>query len=112
MLGVSRTTLWRLVTGGLFPAPMWISPRARGFRLEEVEQWMSERSHVSPLPPPRQPKRPLGEELGENPATGWGRSEASRPSVTRRIARRSRKVANAIELTNPLGSSDSRNPHG
>jgi hypothetical protein len=43
MLGVSRTTLWRMVQAGLFPQPVVISRRATGHLLHDVEQWMKSR---------------------------------------------------------------------
>jgi prophage regulatory protein len=49
MLGVSRTTLWRMVQAGAFPSPVAISKRATGHVLEEVEAWMAERLQASAL---------------------------------------------------------------
>jgi prophage regulatory protein len=46
MIGVSRTTLWRMVRDGLFPAPVRITKRNRGYVLAEVEAWM--RGRVEP----------------------------------------------------------------
>jgi len=43
MLGVSRTTLWRMVQEGSFPRPVRISKRNAGFLLETVEAWMRAR---------------------------------------------------------------------
>jgi prophage regulatory protein len=43
MLGVSRTTLWRMVRSGLFPRPVEITERNRGYVLEDVEAWMQAR---------------------------------------------------------------------
>jgi predicted DNA-binding transcriptional regulator AlpA len=43
MLGVSRTTLWRMVQSGLFPRPVQITERNRGYVLEDVEAWMQAR---------------------------------------------------------------------
>ena len=40
MIGVSRTTLWRMVRDGLFPAPVRITKRNRGYVLDDVEAWM------------------------------------------------------------------------
>ena len=50
MLGVSRTTLWRMVQAGLFPQPIVISRRATGHLLQEVEQWMKSRSDQASTP--------------------------------------------------------------
>ena len=43
MLGVSRTTLWRMVRAGSFPRPVRISKRNAGYLLETVEAWMRAR---------------------------------------------------------------------
>lgn len=40
MIGVSRTTLWRMVRAGRFPSPVAISSWAAGFRDDEVEAWL------------------------------------------------------------------------
>src|SRR5207249_5580084 len=44
MIGVSRTTLWRMVQAGSFPRPVWITERNRGYLLESVEAWMKARA--------------------------------------------------------------------
>jgi prophage regulatory protein len=44
MIGVSRTTLWRMVRAGTFPRPVRIATRATGHVLEEVEAWMADRA--------------------------------------------------------------------
>jgi predicted DNA-binding transcriptional regulator AlpA len=44
MIGVSRTTLWRMVRAGAFPAPIRITERSRGYLLDTVEDWMRERT--------------------------------------------------------------------
>ena len=44
MIGVSRTTLWRMVQAGAFPAPVRITDRSRGYVLEDVEAWMKSRT--------------------------------------------------------------------
>ena len=44
MIGVSRTTLWRMVRAGAFPAPIRITERSRGYLLHTVEDWMRARS--------------------------------------------------------------------
>lgn len=45
MVGVSRSTLWRMVQDGTFPAPAHITLRSRGYLLETVEEWMMARAH-------------------------------------------------------------------
>ena len=47
MIGVSRTTLWRMVQAGAFPAPVRITDRSRGYVLEDVEAWMKARTERS-----------------------------------------------------------------
>ena len=45
MIGVSRTTLWRMVREGSFPKPVRISKGNAGYLLETVEAWMQARVH-------------------------------------------------------------------
>ena len=47
MIGVSRTTLWRMVKAGEFPAPVRITERSRGYLLETIEDWMRSRPEDS-----------------------------------------------------------------
>lgn len=55
MIGVSRTTLWRMVQAGLFPRPVCITERNRGYERQTVEEWMTARTEAGPnsltLPP-------------------------------------------------------------
>ena len=44
MIGVSRTTLWRMVQAGIFPRPVRITERNCGFVLDNVEAWMKARA--------------------------------------------------------------------
>jgi prophage regulatory protein len=44
MIGVSRTTLWRMVRAGTFPQPVHVTTRSRAFLLEAVETWMNART--------------------------------------------------------------------
>jgi len=48
MIGVSRTTLWRMVQAGTFPRPVRITERNRGYDLETVEAWMTARTEGIP----------------------------------------------------------------
>ena len=43
LIGVSRTTLWRMVRAGQFPSPVRITERSAGFLQETVESWMRSR---------------------------------------------------------------------
>ena len=40
---LARTTLWRMVRRGEFPAPIRISPGRVGFPVDLVEAWIQER---------------------------------------------------------------------
>lgn len=44
MIGVSRTTVWRMVQAGAFPRPVRITGRNCGFVLDNVEAWMKARA--------------------------------------------------------------------
>ena len=48
MIGVSRTTLWRMVQAGTFPRPVRITERNRGYDLKTVEAWMTARTEGIP----------------------------------------------------------------
>ena len=45
MLGLSRSTIYRMMQDGEFPRPVKIGRRAVGWSSEEIERWISER-HV------------------------------------------------------------------
>ncbi len=49
MIGVSRTTLWRMVRAGTFPRPVRITERNRGYVRDTVEAWMKTRTDGAPL---------------------------------------------------------------
>ena len=62
MIGVSRTTLWRMVQAGTFPRPVRITERNCGFLLDNVETWMKARAAGLPWEPGSglEPKAVLG----------------------------------------------------
>ena len=67
MIGVSRTTLWRMVQAGAFPRPVRITERNCGFVLDNVEAWMKARAAGVPwetegasVAPARDRRRVLG----------------------------------------------------
>jgi prophage regulatory protein len=68
MIGVSRTTLWRMVQAGNFPRPVCITQRNRGYLLESVEAWMKARTEGRPF---------------EQAAATTTASDAARRAVTR-----------------------------
>ncbi len=45
--GLSRSTLYEMVSKGAFPAPVRISARAVGWRAAEVEEWLKSRPPAS-----------------------------------------------------------------
>jgi prophage regulatory protein len=51
MIGVGRTTLWKMVQEGSFPRPVRITERNSGYLLEAVEEWMQLRTQGLPWQP-------------------------------------------------------------
>ena len=46
-LGLSRATIFRNVKAGRFPAPIKISQRAIGWRIDDVEAWIAAQAAIS-----------------------------------------------------------------
>ena len=46
--GLCATTIWELVRVGKFPAPFYLTARARRWSRVEVEQWLAERPRHQP----------------------------------------------------------------
>ena len=46
LLGISRTTIWRMVKRGDFPKPISLGLRAKGWRWEDIEDWVRSREEV------------------------------------------------------------------
>lgn len=44
MIGVSRTTLWRMVQNGSFPSPIRVTGRNAHYVLQAVDAWMRARA--------------------------------------------------------------------
>lgn len=42
-IGVSPSTLDRLVKAGLFPAPLKLTARARGWKIQDIDNWLAAR---------------------------------------------------------------------
>ena len=72
MIGVSRTTLWRMVQAGHFPRPVYITERNRGYLLESVEAWMTARAEGRPV---------------DAATTGTAQARGGSPAATRAMAR-------------------------
>lgn len=58
MIGVSRTTLWRMVQEGAFPPPVQVTGRNAHYVLQAVEAWMQTRAHGTPSDAKGLPARP------------------------------------------------------
>ncbi len=44
LVGLSRSTIWRLAAAGQFPRPIKIGRRAVGWRTSDVRDWLQSRS--------------------------------------------------------------------
>ncbi len=40
-IGCSKTTLWRMISTGKFPAPIKVGERLNGWRVETFENWLT-----------------------------------------------------------------------
>lgn len=47
LTGLGRSTIYRLLAAGQFPAPVQLSVRAVGWRRTDVDHWTAERPQVS-----------------------------------------------------------------
>jgi prophage regulatory protein len=47
-VGLSRTTIWRMVRRGDFPAPVPLAERHVGWLSHEIDQWIAERASRRP----------------------------------------------------------------
>jgi prophage regulatory protein len=43
-VGLSRSTRWRLVRAGQFPAPIELGERARGWIESDIDEWIASRT--------------------------------------------------------------------
>jgi prophage regulatory protein len=43
-IGLSRTTIWRLVRCKLFPQPITLAERAIGWDVDEIDAWIASRA--------------------------------------------------------------------
>ena len=44
IIPVSRSTLWRWVRNGRFPAPISLGPNTRAWREEDIRTWLDEKA--------------------------------------------------------------------
>jgi prophage regulatory protein len=47
MTGLARSTVYRMMAEGTFPAPVKLARRAVGWRQEDVQQWINARPKAS-----------------------------------------------------------------
>ena len=52
LIGLSRSTLWRLEQSGQFPSRLQVSTRAVRWNLAEVLEWIESRQRVNDQPVP------------------------------------------------------------
>lgn len=82
MLGVSRSTLWRLVQAGQFPPPVRLSRGRTGYVRQAVEEWISARAHAEE---PQAPKHERPRVARQIPVRrSWGTGGPLRPAPHRR----------------------------
>jgi len=41
--GLSKTTIWRKVRAGIFPAPIELGPNSIGWETSDIEAWLASR---------------------------------------------------------------------
>ena len=44
LTGLSSSTIWREIKAGRFPAPVLLSPKRRAFRVQDVAEWIRNRT--------------------------------------------------------------------
>lgn len=58
LLGVSRSTIWRLVRRGILPEPIEVSTGRKGWPSDEIDAWIDQRKAARRGPhEPRSAKR-------------------------------------------------------
>ena len=52
LVGLSRSSIYVLVNRGLFPAPIRLGPKAVGWRLDHIDEWLKSRPYSMNVPSP------------------------------------------------------------
>ena len=52
-VGVSPATIYRMISSGEFPRSVRIGVRAKGWRSDEIDDWLASRPHTVPESPGR-----------------------------------------------------------
>lgn len=50
MVGIPRSTRYDMTRRGDFPAPVWITPKTRGYMSDEIEAWIEGRRQKRSIP--------------------------------------------------------------
>lgn len=78
MLGVSRSTLWRLVQAGQFPPPVRLSRGRTAYVRQAVEEWISARAHAEEAQPPKHERPSVARQ--NTVRRSWGTGGPLRPA--------------------------------
>ena len=46
MIGLSKSTIYNLIGQGLFPSQIKLGPRAVGWKVSDIEEWIEDRTNV------------------------------------------------------------------
>ncbi len=65
LVGLSQSTIYRMISRGEFPRPMQLGRRATGWSADEVEEWLTSRSHTTPESPGLATGRVLRKKAGD-----------------------------------------------
>ena len=52
-VGMSQATIYRMISSGEFPRSVRIGVRAKGWRSDEIDDWLASRPHTVPESPGR-----------------------------------------------------------
>ncbi len=47
MIGLSRSTIWKLLSEGQFPNPIRLGSRSIAWRVKDVEEWLQSREELA-----------------------------------------------------------------
>jgi prophage regulatory protein len=47
MIGLSRSTIWKLLSEGKFPNPIRLGSRSIAWRINDIEEWLQSRQELT-----------------------------------------------------------------
>jgi len=47
MIGLSRSTIWKLLSEGKFPKPIRLGSRSIAWRINDIEEWLQSRQELT-----------------------------------------------------------------